>query len=79
MNNIEIINKMVTDNNPKAMLASFSNVLQCSTGMEYGKITLAISNDVALNYLNDNRYYVGGLFLIERSEFEKYQEIYKDK
>ena len=42
--------------------------------MDGGEMTVAMPNDVITNFLINPDYYIGGLVICKRDEFEKYEE-----
>lgn len=67
--------KMSQDNNQELKVSPLSNVKRACSGKDgWGEMTVAMPNDVITNFLINPDYYIGGLVICKRNEFEKYKE-----
>ena len=67
-----IFDRMSQKNNKALKLAPLSNVSSARSGKNgCGEISIAVPNEIIVNLLNKEDYYVGGLIICERAEFEK--------
>ena len=67
-----IFDRMLQKNNKALKLAPLSNVSSARSGKNgYGEISIAVPNEIIVNLLNKEDYYVGGLIICERADFEK--------
>ena len=74
MGTLGIMEKMSVDGNKELKLSPLSNIKSAQSGKDgWGSVTIAIPNDVILNLLVDQNYYVGGFLIAKREEFEKYK------
>jgi hypothetical protein len=75
MGTLEIMAKMSADNNKELKLSPLSNITSAQSGKDgWGRVTIAMPNDVITNLLIDPNFYVGGFLIAKREEFEKYKE-----
>lgn len=74
MGTLGIFEKMSNDNNKDLKVSPLSNVKRACGGKNgWGEITIAMPNEIITNLLINPDYYVGGLIIASRSEFEKYK------
>ena len=67
-----IFERMSQKNNKALKVAPLSNVKSAQSGSKgWGEIRIALPNDLITNFLINPDYYVGGLIICEKSEFEK--------
>lgn len=66
-----IFERMSQKNNNALKLSPLSNVKSAQSGKDgWGEISIAVPNEIIINFLSKEDYYVGGLLICERSEFE---------
>lgn len=74
MGTFNIFEKMSKDNNDELKLSPLSNMKSAKSGKNgWGSVEIAVPNDMVQHLLTDTNYYVGGLLLAKREEFEKYK------
>ena len=67
-----IFERMSQKNNKALKVAPLSNVASGRSGKNgWGEISVAVPNEIIVNFLSKEEYYVGGLIICERAEFEK--------
>lgn len=75
MGTLGILEKMSQDNNKELKLSPLSNVVSAQSGKDgWGTVTIAMPNEIIGNLAIDKNYYVGGLIVAKRTEFNKYKE-----
>ena len=75
---VSTFEKMSKDNNQELKVSPLSNVKRACSGKNgWGEMTVAMPNDVITNFLINPDYYIGGLVICKRDEFEKYKEMYE--
>jgi len=74
MDVFSLIEKMSQDGNQELKMAPLSNIKSAQSGKDgWGSITIAVPNEMINNLVIDTEYYIGGLLLVKRTEFEKYK------
>ena len=75
MNNLEVLAKMSKDGNNKLKMSPLSNIISAQSGKDgWGKLTIAIPNVMIPHFILQDDFYVGGLILAEREEFNNIKE-----
>ncbi len=74
MDSLKIFDRMAQDNNIELQLAGMENIKSIQTGKDgWGSITIAVPNGVIVNLASNENYYVGGLLIAKREEYEKFR------
>lgn len=67
-----IFERMSQKNNKALKVSPLSNVKFAQSSKEgWGEIRIALPNEMITNFLINPEYYVGGLLICEKSEYEK--------
>lgn len=67
-----IFERMSQKNNKELKVSPLSNVKSACSGKNgWGSVTIAVPNEVITNLLINPDFYVGGLIICDRKEFEK--------
>ena len=63
---------MLMDNNEELKLSPLNNIKSTTIGKNgWGSVTIALPNDMVTHLAMDDEYYVGGLLLASREEFDR--------
>lgn len=75
MGNFEIMAQMSREDK-EILLAPLSNITSARSGKDgYGRIEIAVPNEVVQKMLLSNGYYVGGLILANAEQYEEIRKV----
>lgn len=78
MGNFEVLAIMSAENK-EILLAPLSNITSAQSGKDgYGRVTIAVPNEVITKLLIDGNYYTGGLLLANTEQFNEIKEANHD-